>query len=55
LHVNKRGDLALLVIDRVGLVDAEGEVSNRGAIGGETNFGIVDRLPITLTSLRIIT
>src|SRR5260370_42148208 len=47
LHVDKRGDLAFLVIDRVGFIDAEREVSNRGAFGRETNFGIVDQVADT--------
>jgi len=33
LHVNKRGDLAFLVIDSIGFIDAEGEIGNRGAFG----------------------
>ena len=44
LHVNKRGDLAFLVIDGVGLIDAKGEIANRGAFWRETNFGIVDQV-----------
>jgi hypothetical protein len=44
LHVGKRGDLALFIIDRVGLIDAEGEIGNRGAFRRETDFRIVDQV-----------
>jgi hypothetical protein len=44
LNVYKRGDLAFLVVDSIGFVDGEREVSNRGPFGCEAHFRIVDQV-----------
>lgn len=44
LNIYKGGDLALLVIDSIGFVDGEREVSNRGPFGCEAHFRIVDQV-----------